>query len=128
MKRILISLIFIISFIFASEAQTQYFRAINSRVCIEDDCTEWEESNVEIIWDFDKDRVYINSNRPQVIDYTYADKEKTSTEVHFYLHGIDRKGTKVRMMYSLYSDGSTFLFIEYPDVVVLYHIKEVANN
>lgn len=126
MKKFVLIFSFIIGFIFASQAQINYYRAYAVSVNVDKtNWSMWEKSNVTISWFTGLERIKIDSTDEQVIDYTYVRTDSKDNGTHFYFVGSDASLNPVKLYYSIYENGRMYFTIMYNDFSIMYAVVQI---
>ena len=127
MKKLLLALVLVLSMISAS-AQVKYYRSITHRVCIGQDCSKWDPSNIKMAWDFTNSQLVIYSKKTQIIDYKYWKTESSPGYKTYYMSGTDSNYQSITIILVAFPNNDAFVSIHYPEFYYVYEIVEIPET
>lgn len=125
MKKLLLMLSLFLILGMTASAQVKHYKSVTHRACVDQDCSNWELSNVQMTWDYSKNHITIYSKELQVIDYKYLRTETDIDYVTYVMSGTDRYYNSITLFFIVFADGDLFLSIHYPDFYYTYKIVKV---
>ncbi len=109
----------------ATQAQTKYYKALffNSKAknC---EWSGWVRSNVRVTINFARRHIEIDSNTPQIIDFTALTESKKGIYKLYSASATDRSYNLMQVTFQVYTTGVFYLTIQYDEGAYSYSLVE----